>query len=698
MSTGIPHEGSTPRSPRGRGTGSNPANRFEPLTVDREEPGPEKVPTQLLADKTRSIIARNDSPDVGFETSVNPYRGCEHGCVYCVWGETPILMADGTPRALRELRVGDEIYGTRRDGWYRRYVRTRVLAHWETVKPAYEITLADGTRLVASGDHRFLTERGWRYVTNTERGRTDRAHLTVNNALMGTGRFSRATKPDPDYRRGYLAGMIRGDGHFGYGCAKGAATTPEPIAFRLALVDSEALHRAQEYLAEFGIQLEERVFQAAVGARQQVNCIRTGVRSSANRIRELVGWPLDPTSSWRRGFLAGIFDAEGSYSCGALRISNTDQELIDWTTSSILGLGLGYAMEQRAGTNRPVHVVRLTGGLTAHLRFFHTIGNAISRKRDIEGVAIKSNALLDVVSIEPVGEMPLFDITTGTGDFIADGVVSHNCFARPFHEYLGFSAGLDFETKILVKEQAPELLRRELMSPKWEPQLLVMSGVTDCYQPSERKLEITRRCLGVLAEFRNPVHVITKNHLVTRDVDHLGELASFGAASVTLSITSLDPEVARRMEPRASAPRERLAAVTRLREAGIPAGVNVAPVVPGITDHELPAILAAAKEAGASWATFMFVRLPHGVKDLFQDWLSEHYPDRKEKVLARIRALRGGKLNEGQFGKRFHAEGVFAEQLEQLFAATAKRLDLPRSGPELSTEAFRRPGQQLGLF
>jgi DNA repair photolyase len=194
------------------------------------------------------------------------------------------------------------------------------------------------------------------------------------------------------------------------------------------------------------------------------------------------------------------------------------------------------------------------------------------------------------------------------------------------------------------------------------------------------------------------VAIVTKNHLVTRDVDHLGELARHQAAAVTLSITTLDNEVARRMEPRASAPRERLEALTRLREAGIPCGVNVAPVIPGITDHELPAILAAAKDAGASWAAFMFVRLPHAVKDLFQEWLEEHYPERKEKVLARIRALRGGKLNESQFGKRFQPQGVFAEQLALLFEATCKRLDLPRSGPELSTESFRRPGQQLGLF
>jgi DNA repair photolyase len=225
-----------------------------------------------------------------------------------------------------------------------------------------------------------------------------------------------------------------------------------------------------------------------------------------------------------------------------------------------------------------------------------------------------------------------------------------------------------------------------------------MSGVTDSYQPAERKLEITRRCIAVLAEFKNPVHIVTKSHLVTRDVDHLGELARHQAASVTLSVTSLDPEVSRRMEPRASSPRDRLDAIAKLNAAGIPAGVNVAPVIPGLTDHEVPAILAAAKEAGAMWAAMLMVRLPFAVKDIFQDWLAEHYPAKKDKILARIRAMRGGKLNEGEFGKRFHPEGVFVEQLQQLFAATCRRLELPRSGPELSTEHFRRPGQQLGLF
>jgi DNA repair photolyase len=226
----------------------------------------------------------------------------------------------------------------------------------------------------------------------------------------------------------------------------------------------------------------------------------------------------------------------------------------------------------------------------------------------------------------------------------------------------------------------------------------VMSGVTDCYQPAERKLEITRRCLAVLAELRNPTAIITKNRLVTRDVDLLAELAQHHAAAVTLSITTLDPELARVMEPRASHPRDRLAAVAELAAAGIPVGVNVAPVIPALTDHELPAILAAAKEAGAQWARYLLVRLPFGVKGLFEAWLAEHFPDRKEKVLARLRDLRGGKLNDPRFGMRHRGEGPFADQLRLLYETTSRRLGLPSEGPELSTAAFRRPGQQLGLF
>ena len=272
------------------------------------------------------------------------------------------------------------------------------------------------------------------------------------------------------------------------------------------------------------------------------------------------------------------------------------------------------------------------------------------------------------------------------------------CFARPTHEFLGFSAGLDFETKILVKEDAPALLREELNSKKWEPQLLVMSGVTDPYQPIERKLGITRGVLEVLAEFRNPVAIITKNHLVTRDIDLLSELARYNAAWVTVSITTLDPALGRIMEPRTSSPELRLEAISKLSAAGIPVTVNVAPTIPGLTDHEMPSILAAARDAGAKWAGFVVLRLPWAVAPLFEKWLEEHYPDRKDKVLNRMRALRGGKLYDAQWGVRGRGTGIFAEQIKALFEVTCRKLGLNEEERELSVESFRRRTAQTSLF
>jgi DNA repair photolyase len=272
------------------------------------------------------------------------------------------------------------------------------------------------------------------------------------------------------------------------------------------------------------------------------------------------------------------------------------------------------------------------------------------------------------------------------------------CFARPTHEYLGFSAGLDFETKIMVKEDAPALLREELNAKKWEPKVLVMSGVTDPYQPVERRLGITRGCLEVLAEFRNPVAIITKNHLVTRDVDLLADLARDNAARVFLSITTLDPALARTMEPRTSTPELRLDAIRVLAEAGVPVGVMAAPMIPGLTEHEMPSILAAAKEAGARWAGFVVLRLPWAVAPLFEQWLTENFPDRKEKVLNRIRDLRGGKLYDAQWGVRGRGTGIFAEQMQALFDVTCRRLGLNEEERAMSTASFRRQTLQGSLF
>ena len=273
------------------------------------------------------------------------------------------------------------------------------------------------------------------------------------------------------------------------------------------------------------------------------------------------------------------------------------------------------------------------------------------------------------------------------------------CYARPTHEYLNFSAGLDFETKIMIKETAPELLRRELTSPQWTPQVLAMSGVTDPYQPVERRLGLTRKCLEVLAEFINPVVIVTKNSLVTRDLDLLGELARHNAAAVYLSITTLDGELARLMEPRASQPFRRLQAIQSLRQAGIPVGVMIAPVIPALTDHEMPAILKAAAGAGAQTAGYVVLRLPHGVKDLFIHWMAQHYPEKKEKVINRIRPIRSGNLNDSTFQRRMKGRGIFAEQISSLFSLSCRRWGIQGSLPDLSTTSFKRPQEgQLSLF
>ena len=274
------------------------------------------------------------------------------------------------------------------------------------------------------------------------------------------------------------------------------------------------------------------------------------------------------------------------------------------------------------------------------------------------------------------------------------------CFARPTHEYLGLSAGLDFESRILVKQDAPELLRKELLSPRWNPQVLSMSGVTDPYQPVERKLRITRRCLGVLAEFRNPVVIVTKNYLVTRDMDLLSELASHDAAAVAFSLTTLDDDLRRIMEPRTSRPARRLAAVEKLAAGGIPVGVMTAPVIPGLNDHELPALLWAAAGAGATFAAYVPVRLPYAVAPLFEDWLARHFPERKDKVLNRIRSMRGGELNDASFGSRMRGEGLFAQHIAQLFSISCRRAGMGEGRfPKLSTAAFRGGGgAQPDLF
>jgi DNA repair photolyase len=525
---------------------SNPWSRFVTTATEYDDGEAPQATYEVQEDHSKSILASNDSPDVGFRWSVNPYRGCLHACSYCLLGDTRILMADSTTRALRDVRVGDAIYGTRVEGDDRRYTRTTVLAHWQTVKRAYRITLADGTELVASADHRFLTERGWKFVTGAEQGRGRRPFLTTSNRLIGTGSFAEAPSTSRDYERGYLTGMIRGD----------------------------ALLKTFRY---------ERPGRA-----------------------------------------------------------HGDQHQF----------------------------------------------------RQLDGVALKQPKRLRVVSIEDLGvELRMFDITTGTGDFIANGVVSHNCYARPTHEYLSLGAGTDFERKIVVKPRAPELLREAFEKRAWQGELVVFSGITDCYQPLEQKMRLTRGCLEVCAAYRNPVGIITKSPVIERDIDLLQELARVAGVRVSVSVPFWDPDVARAIEPMVTTPLRRLKIIETLAKAGIKVGVSISPIVPGLNDEHVGDVIARASDAGATHAFYVLLRLPGPVKEVFETRLRAALPLRAEKVFRRLREAHDGKVYDSTFGKRGRGAGPYADTFRQLFERAVKKHGL--NADEMShyetASTFRRP-------
>ncbi|TLY94896.1 MAG: PA0069 family radical SAM protein [Gammaproteobacteria bacterium] len=346
-------------------------------------------------------------------------------------------------------------------------------------------------------------------------------------------------------------------------------------------------------------------------------------------------------------------------------------------------------------------VVRLKGGLREHLRFFHTVCPAISRKLDIEGQAVKSDARLNVIGIEPLKTMRLYDITTETEDYICNGIVAHNCYARPSHAYMGLSPGLDFETRLFYKADAAKLLEAELARPDYVCKPIMLGANTDPYQPVERRMQVTRSILEVLARTRHPVTVVTKSALVLRDLDLLSGLARQGLASVAVSVTTLDAELKRRLEPRAASPQARLRTLAALSAAGVPSGVLVAPVIPALTDHELEAILAAAAAAGVRWAGYVLLRLPYEIKDLFSEWLAQHYPERAQHVMSLIRAMRAGRANDANFGSRMRGTGPYALLLRNRFRLACGRLHLdPAARAALNTTLFCPPapaGSQLRL-
>ena len=600
----------------------------EPAAI-RTFDAPEAMNVRFYEVQAKSILNRVPKASrMPFRWTINPYRGCTHACAYCVWGTTPILMGDGRTKPIADVREGDYVYGTVRQGRYRRYWVTQVLRHWSTIKPAFRVTLEDGTELIASGDHRFLTGRGWKHVIGAECGPMRRPHLTLNDRLLGTGAFAEQPEHWPDYRRGYLCGLIRGDGHIGsydYG-----------ERFRLALTDMEALRRARSFLeAELGLVLPEFAF--ATHGRRSMRSIRTGSRGNVLAIRELIEWPRGRRTEWCKGFLAGIFDAEGHHG-GAIRISNTDPEIIDWVTWSLKLLGFRFVVEDRHLPNG-LKYVRLLGGVPEKLRFFLTVDPAIDRKRELDGIALKNpSARLKVESIEPLGKgWRLYDITTGTGDFIANGVVSHNCFARPTHTYLDFNAREDFEREIVVKVNTPEVARAELMRPRWTREHVALGTNTDPYQWVEKKYELLPGVWEAMRDSRTPCSVLTKSPLLLRDIELFKQIPSFAA---NLSIPTIDEKAWRASEPHTPHPRKRIEAVAELNRAGIPTGVLIAPLMPGINDspEQVEEILQLCAEAGAVSIGGICLHLRGEVRDIVMDWLRSYRPDlvpRYESLYAR---------------------------------------------------------------
>lgn len=470
----------------------NPPNPY--LTDHRELLGePPAAELEIYEDTSQSILSTNDSPDIGFRWSVNPYRGCRHACLYCMSGDTKILLPTGRIKPLADLRIGEEVIGTGIRGISRDLVKTRVLAHWTVTKKAYRITLTDRTRLVAAGDHRFLTDRGWQDVTG--------------------------------------------------------------------------LTRASELIGPDG--------------------------------------------------------------------------------------------------NRPVRSIELFDR-----------------------------------------PMLLFDITTGTGDFIANGVISHNCYARPTHEYFGLGAGTDFERKIFVKRDAPALLEEAFQRRSWKGEQVVFSGVTDCYQPLEAAWELTRGCLAVCLKYRNPVGIITKSALIRRDVELLKGLAREASVGVSISIPFLDEETARLIEPGAPTIAKRFETLEILAGAGIPTGIGVAPIIPGLNDRDIPGLLKEAKRRGARFAFRTLLRLPGSVREVFLHGLAERMPLRAEHIRKRILDTRGGRMYDSRFGHRHSGTGEYWEMIDQAWDVWTERFGFNREeedkeGPERPS-TFRRPvdskGQALFLY
>jgi DNA repair photolyase len=575
--------------------------------------------------RAKSLINRVPGASrVPFEWTINPYRGCSHACTYCLAGDTPILLADGSTRPLAQIRPGDAVMGTMGAGPHRRYVPTTVLDHWSTSKPAFRVTLTDGTRLVSSGDHRFLTDRGWRHVSPAE---PHQPALAVGDLMFGVGHFAEPPKESPDYQAGFLCGLLRGD-------ASGAGVAGE----------GDAWIRADGYLDDVSL-------------------------------TEALRWPELPTADWHRGFLAGAFGAVGRAERLAVVFESGDPVYLRRIAEALTHLGMVARTPARVRTpavRGPASLGRVETErhLEAALRFRHITG-ASQMPLDASGVGVRTERRLAVADIEDLGlTLPLFDISTGTGDFIADGVVSHNCFARNTHTYLDLDAGHDFDTSIVVKVNAGELIRRELADPRWSGASIAMGTNVDVYQRAEGRYRLMPEILAALRDHANPFSILTKGTLILRDLDLLEQAAQVTSVGLSVSVGFIDETVWRSAEHGTPSPRRRLEVVRRLTDAGLRVSVLMAPILPGLTDTDesIDETVAAIAKSGATSVSPLALHLRPGAREWYAAWLGRTHPE----LRPRYREL---------FGNGSYLPRAYQEEIGARVRMAARRHGLYRSEP-----------------
>lgn len=618
--------------------------------------------------EAKSVLNRvPGSSPMPFRWTVNPYRGCSHGCVYCVAGTTRVLLPDGRTRPIAHLRVGDVVLGTERVAGGRRYVATRVLAHWSTVKAAHAVQLADGTELVASGEHRFLTDGGWRHVSAGWCRAGRRPHLRPGSVLLGPGGFGpeQPRSLTPGYRRGYLCGLVRGDG-------------PGFPSERLTL---EALGRAHHLLAE------ARPVAVLVGAEPG-----RITRAAMPPISDVARWPAEAGDEWCAGFLAGVVDARGVVCHGELRVGHDDEAVVGRIAGALHRLGFRFTIEAgRDGTRD----IRLLGGPGALRRLLARTRPAVTRRLD--GAAVGAAPGLTVVSVRELGEaVPLYDITTGTGDFVADGVISHNCFARQTHTYLDLDAGHDFDSQIVVKVNVAQVLARELRSARWEREPVAMGTNTDPYQRAEGRYRLMPGVIGALARSGTPFSLLTKGTVVARDLPELTAAAKDVPVSMGVSIALMDRGLQATLEPGTPTPPARLDLVRRMTDAGLACTVMVAPVVPLLTDsvEALDALLARVAAAGATGAAVSALHLRPGAREWFLRWLEAAHPELVEPY---AQLYRRGASVDPAYRKRLAARVAPLLRRHGLGGAVTSLRTPTGSEPASPATAAPPPAEQLML-